>query len=82
MIEKLTDEIKSQIISERTEHELSEGEQIKGSIRTLYENSRKGLVYTSENPLKIEITGVNGSSTKILNLYKLDSAVVIQYTDE
>lgn len=52
------------------ERPLSEGDQVKIAIRTLFEESRKGSVFTEEEPLKRVIHNVNGHSTATLCLHK------------
>ena len=64
------------------ERPLSEGDNIKVAIRTLFETSRDGAIYTEENPLRRVITNVNGSKTATLCLIKHPTkhgAVVLWY---
>lgn len=52
------------------ERPLSEGDQVKIAIRTLFEESRKGYMFTEEEPLKQTIHNVNGHLTATLCLCK------------
>ena len=69
----------------QTERPLSEGDQIKTAIRTLFETSREGYKYTRENPFTFEVVGVNGTFiTKVLCLYRhedIPGGVVMWYED-
>ncbi|MFW6002024.1 MAG: hypothetical protein ACOCQD_01650 [archaeon] len=70
------------VIAERPQAPLSEGDQIKIAIRTLFEESRNGFVFTEDNPLKIAINNVNGKSFSKLCLHKHPTkkgAVVMWY---
>ena len=66
-----------------TERPLSEGDQIKTAIRTLFETSREGYKYTREDPLMYEVTGVNGTNdSMMLCLYRpktIPGGVVMWY---
>ena len=61
-----------------------EGGQIKRCIRTLFETSRSGHVYDMTHPLRMVVHGVNGGSSKYLNLCKHPDkrgAVILWYED-
>ena len=66
------------------ERPMSEGDQIKSTIRELFCNSREGVVYTESAPLKRKIVGVNGVAEKNLCIYKHETkhgAIVMWYED-
>lgn len=68
----------------KLERPLSEGDQIKIAIRTMFEERRKGQVITSQFPLKIHINNVNGVAEKNLCLHPHESqrgAIVMWYED-
>lgn len=61
---------------------MTEGDQIKDAIRTLFETSRNGMMYDREEPLRILIDHVNGNSTATLCLFKhpeIKGGVVMWY---
>lgn len=53
-----------------------EGEQIKLAIRSLFERSRTGEVFTEDDPLRVTVEGVNGDISEGANatlcLHKLE----------
>lgn len=60
----------------------SEGDQIKAAIRELFVTTREGAAHTREDPLRVHVTGVNGSAEKTLCLFRhpdLAGAVVLWY---
>lgn len=54
----------------KLERPLSEGDQIKVAIRTLFVESRNGSVFTEEDPLRVPVHDVNGSAEKTLCLIR------------
>ena len=66
------------------ERPLSEGDQIKVAIRTMFEERRKGQVITDQFPLRKHIFNVNGKAEKILCLHPHEvrhGAIVMWYED-
>ena len=70
----------------KSERPLSEGDQIKAAIRTMFVTSRKtGRFFTEDDPLKVTVRGVNGTAGEaMLNLARHPTrrgAVVMWYGD-
>lgn len=66
------------------ERPLSEGDQIKVAIRTMFEERRKGQVITSQFPLKKRVFNVNGAAEKNLCIHPHEErrgAIVMWYED-
>lgn len=66
------------------ERPLSEGDQIKVAIRTLFVEGRNGELFNEQNPLRKHIFNVNGVAEKVLCLHPYvyrRGAVVMWYED-
>lgn len=64
------------------ERPLSEGDQLKATIREFFETKRQGVIYDLDNPLKRKISNVNGESSATLNIAPHESkkgAIVLWY---
>lgn len=66
------------------ERPLSEGDQIKVAIRTMFTEGRKGAMFDAAHPLRKHIFNVNGEAEKILCLHPFEDrrgAIVMWYED-